>query len=66
MFSVDNMIFEPSESGIFNSANIKFLRLLFSSNQPVVLAKIQGGGQLIKELAPFVAAMLQQHLHLRI
>jgi DNA repair protein RecO (recombination protein O) len=60
-FDVEAMIFTRHDNGRFTSSDIKVLRLLFSDNQPSVLAKIQGVDEIAHRLAPLIAAMLQQH-----
>lgn len=49
-------------NGHFKVDNIKFLRLLFSGNDPKVLVQVQGSDQLVAGTAPLVQAMTRQHL----
>lgn len=62
-FSFDDMAFAPHDHGKFTADHIKFLRLLFSGNQPSVLAKIQRADQLCVDVAPLVRTITQTHLH---
>lgn len=61
-FSFDNMAFIPGGGGQFVADHIKFLRLLFSNNQPAVLAKVQGSDKLVRQLQPLVQTMAQTYL----
>lgn len=61
-FSFDAMAFSASPHGHFVADHIKFLRLLFSPNQPAVLTKVQGSVQLLPDLQPLVQTMLVTHI----
>jgi DNA repair protein RecO (recombination protein O) len=63
-FNFDNMAFEPNPSGSFSRDHIKFLRLLFSDNQPEALAKVKGSTRLSGAVATPVQSMLQLYIHL--
>jgi len=63
-FSFDDMAFSIRPNGRMTSDHIKFLRLLFSSNTPAVLAKVQGSDKLVKNLLPLVQTMAQTHIRL--
>lgn len=56
-FDFDSMSFEPGKA--YTSDQIKFLRLLFSGNQPKILQKIQGAQELSKKVKPLLAPLIQ-------
>lgn len=56
-FDFDHMAFAPAPSGQFAAKHIKFLRLTFDGHSAIVLAHVQGSGQLVQDLQP-----LMQHL----
>lgn len=55
-FDFESMVFEPGKT--YGSNQIKFLRLLFSSNLPVVIQKVQEAPKLSAQLQPVVRLML--------
>ena len=61
-FSIDNMTFVGRPSGQFSAEHIKFLRLLFSSNQPKVLSKVQGIDALLTDMVSLIQTMLRTHI----
>ena len=61
-FDFDDMAFTPRDSGHFTADDIKFLRLVFSGNQPRLLAKVQGSDQLTATSLPLIQTMLQTHI----
>ena len=61
-FSFDDMAFVAHPAGQFMASHIKYLRLIFSSNQPKVLIKIQGITKLVADTAPLVQTMLRTHI----
>ena len=61
-FNFDNMNFEPGEA--FSSDQIKFLRLLFSENQPAVLQRVKGSARLANHLQGTLRMMLQNFVRL--
>jgi DNA repair protein RecO (recombination protein O) len=61
-FDIEAMTFTAHPSGRFVPADIKFLRLIFSPNQPAVLAKVAGLADLLKRTHPLVTAMSQQYI----
>lgn len=61
-FSFDDMAFIARPDGHFGADHIKFLRLLFSGNQPHVLQKIQNVSELMQATAPLVQTMLRSHI----
>jgi recombinational DNA repair protein (RecF pathway) len=63
-FSFDDMAFVQNKSGRFGADNIKFLRLLFSSNLPPVLAKVQGSEKLVEAAQPLLRTMAQTYIRL--
>ncbi|HET8708701.1 MAG TPA: DNA repair protein RecO [Candidatus Saccharimonadales bacterium] len=62
-FNFDASAFVAAPDGRFTADHIKFLRLLFSPNQPKTLQKVQGSGSLIETISPLVQAMLRQHIN---
>lgn len=63
-FDYDDVSFVLSESGAYKTYDIKYLRLLFSGNQPKVLSKIEKCEQLNKKAQPLVQTMLQTYIRL--
>ncbi|MEK7059365.1 MAG: DNA repair protein RecO [Patescibacteria group bacterium] len=63
-FDFDEMAFMDHKAGQFGSDQIKFLRLLFSGNRPVVLAKVEGYQDLTKACQSLVQTMLQAHIRI--
>ncbi len=63
-FDTESMIFTAAEQGRFTAQDIKFLRLVFAGNPPMVLTRVEGGDQLAQKLAPLAATMLRVHLGL--
>lgn len=61
-FSFDTMAFMSNPHGHFAADHIKYLRLLFSPNQPATLQKVQGGTQLLAGLQPLLQTMLTAHI----
>jgi DNA repair protein RecO (recombination protein O) len=61
-FSYDDSAFFESKSGRFSAAHIKFLRLLFSPNQPKTLQQVEGIGELLPSCFLLTQIMLRQHL----
>ena len=53
-FDIDAMAFAPREQGRYTPGHIKFLRLVFSGNQPKILGHIQGKAELVTALQPLV------------
>ena len=59
-FDFSRMAFQPTNSKTgFSSSTIKFLRLNLGSNQPKVINRIQGSGELAKACAPLVNSILR-------
>lgn len=63
-FDFDAMSFSPKPEGRFKADDIKFLRLIFSGNQPKILAHVQNSDKLTKIAQPLVQTMLQTHIRL--
>lgn len=61
-FDVDNMSFNPTDSGKFGSTEIKMLRLAQRQSSAQILAKVQGGEDLAAKLTPLVDTMLRTYL----
>lgn len=62
-FDYDSSAFFAFNSGVFTAAHIKFLRLLFSPNQPKTLQQVQGIGDLLPQCFGLVQTMARQHLN---
>lgn len=60
-FSIEQMAFAPApdNQGPFDAAPIKFLRLLFGSNNPKVLKQVLASDQLVKTCSPLIQTMLR-------
>lgn len=63
-FNIDSMAFAKNQSGEFMARQIKFLRLLFNTGQPLPLQKIQDIQALTKLCQPLVWTMLRVHSRL--
>ncbi|HET9173722.1 MAG TPA: DNA repair protein RecO [Candidatus Saccharimonadales bacterium] len=63
-FNFDAMAFIEARDGHFAADHIKFIRLLFSPNQPTILQKIQDSDVLLRDLQPLVQTMLSAHIRL--
>jgi DNA repair protein RecO (recombination protein O) len=61
-FDYDATAFRSQDEAIFGVNEIKFLRLVFSGNSPVVLAKVANAPQLTRVAAPLVQTLRQLHL----
>lgn len=61
-FSFDDMAFTPHDRGSFDADKIKFLRLLFSPNQPHALTKVQSSTNLTTACIPLVTTMLTTYI----
>jgi len=61
-FDFESMSFEPGEA--FDSDQIKFLRLLFSENQPQALQKVKGAVQLSGQSLRLVQPILQAYIRI--
>lgn len=61
-FDYDATAFRMSEDGVFGANEIKFLRLLFDKNSPVVLTKVQGESHLTQLVAPLVQTLQSMYL----
>lgn len=56
-FSFDDSAFTAHEGAPYGSDAIKFLRLVFSGNEPHVLAKVQGSAELTARCLPLATSM---------
>lgn len=56
------MTCQADPAGQLAADQIKFLRLMFSDAQPVVLARVEGQSTLVGQLAPLVSDMHRTHL----
>jgi len=63
-FSFDESGFSARPSGQYGTDAIKFLRLIFSDNQPVVLSKVQGSSELSQLCTPLLMTLMQLHLRI--
>lgn len=65
-FDFDSMSFQPTNSSrhSFSADHIKFLRLIFSSNLPAALQKVQGADKLATSLRPLLQSMLVSFVRL--
>lgn len=63
-FNFEAMSFTPTDRGRFTPNHIKFLRLLFSSNDPQIISKVQGSHDLIAQAAPLIQTMLKTHIRI--
>lgn len=63
-FNFESMSFTPDAHGNYSADHIKFLRLLFSGNQPKVLRAIQGNVELIRAIRPIVQTMLNTFIRI--
>ncbi|MEO6513493.1 MAG: DNA repair protein RecO [Candidatus Saccharimonadales bacterium] len=63
-FDYDSSSFFSISTGIFTAVHIKFLRLLFSPNQPKTLQQVQGIGELLPSCFLLTQTMLRQHLNI--
>lgn len=62
LFSFEDMAFAEHERGNFDASRIKFLRLLFSSNPPTVLAQVEGAHTFTTDCMPLVQSMSRDYL----
>ncbi len=63
-FDFDSVAFEARPDGLFGADQIKFLRVGFAGNRPVVMSKISGVESLIEQTTPLVRTMAQTYLRL--
>ena len=64
LFSFDDMAFAEHERGNFDATRIKFLRLLFSTNPPAVLANVQQAHQLAGHCMPLVQSIMREYIRI--
>ncbi len=63
-FDFEAVSFALHPEGNFSADNIKFLRLLFSGNQPKVLAQVQGTEKLLSTSEPLIRTMLTSYIRI--
>lgn len=56
-FDFDSMAFVQHDQGQLTPDDIKFMRLIFSGNQPKILRQVKGSDQLVQGSAPLVQEM---------
>ncbi len=61
-FSVGDAALVRNEHGNLHADDIKFLRLLFGGNQPLVLANVVGVKKRIETVKPFIRLMQQHYI----
>jgi DNA repair protein RecO len=61
-FNFDDMAFQPGNT--YKTDQIKFLRLVFSGNQPKVLQKVQSSRTIAEQLQGLVRSMLQAYVRI--
>lgn len=61
-FDYDSVSFRVQPGGAFTASQIKFLRLLFSPNEPSTLAKVVGEAGLTAQCGPLVQSLRQIYL----
>ena len=62
IFDSDSMAFSNRDVGRFSSNHIKYLRLAFSSGNPLVLKRVNGTAKLASDLLPLVNTIHNLHL----
>ena len=62
IFDYDEVSFAPKDEGAYSTDDIKFLRLLFSGNQPLVLSKVSGYESLTAKCGSLVQTMFQTYI----
>ncbi|HSX05618.1 MAG TPA: DNA repair protein RecO [Candidatus Saccharimonadales bacterium] len=62
-FSFDDSAFVQRPDGDYGADDIKFLRVVFGGNPPMVLTKISGVEQLVEHTRQLVMFMQQQYIH---
>ncbi len=62
-FSFDDSAFVARPSAPYGADAIKFLRIVFSGNPPIVLTRIAGAGQLTADTKQLVSLLAQQYSH---
>lgn len=63
-FDYEDVSFIQNDNGTYLTDDIKYLRLLFSGNQPKILSKVEKCTQLNKQAQPLVQTMLQTYIRL--
>jgi len=63
-FDFEDITFTPEPKGHFNADYIKLLRLLFSTNQPPAIARVQGVTELLPDCQLLLRTMLTSHIRI--
>ncbi len=63
-FDFEEMSFSQHADGRFNADDIKFLRLVFSGNQPKTLSRVKDGKTHLQNSLPLVQTMLNTYIRL--
>lgn len=63
-FSFDDMAFAPAQSGPYNSAHIKLLRLAAKTSSAVKLKNVQGAGEVLGPCVQLVKTVLSSFVRL--
>lgn len=63
-FDYETMSFASDAQGGYTADRIKFLRLIFSGNQPKVLRAVQGSGELLQAARPIIQTMLNTFIRI--
>lgn len=61
-FSYADMSFFSADMGRYSSDHIKYLRLAFSGNSPVLLNQVTGGAALLPDLLPITQTLIMDHI----
>ncbi len=63
-FDFTAMAFAPNDSGRFGPDDIKFLRLIFSGNQPKILQQVSGYQALLANSTPVIQTMRNEFIRI--
>lgn len=63
VFDYDKVAFRVANEGVFGANEIKFVRLIFGTNEPVVLSRVSGIDHLTEVAAPLVVTLRRLQLH---
>jgi DNA repair protein RecO (recombination protein O) len=63
-FDYDAMSFTPAERGKYQADDIKFIRLIFSTNPPKALSQIEAHAKFTKTCSLLLQTMLQTHIRI--
>lgn len=62
-FDFDATAFRAHDEGTFGANDIKFLRLMFASSTPRLLANVAGVDELMRRAKPLILSLCQFHLY---